>query len=153
MPDPAAVEELHRRLMTCWNSRDAGGYRDLFVAGGSMVGFDGSTVRSADEIGEHLRAIFADHATPTYVWIVRDVRELAPDVALLLADVGMVPPGGADIVPEANAVQSMVAVGTDGLCVAHFHNTPAAFHGRPDAVTRLTEELRAELRRGRSVGG
>ena len=84
------------------------------------------------------------------MWIVREVRELTPEVALLLADVGMVPPGGTDIVPEANAVQSMVAVHTDGeVRIAHFHNTPAAFHGRPDAVTQLTEALRVELRRGR----
>jgi len=154
MPDARAVEELHRRLMTCWNSRDAAGYSDLFVADGTIVGFDGSTVSSVTDIGDHVGGIFADHDTPTYVWVVREVRELAPDVALLLADVGMVPPGGADIAPEANAVQSMVAVRTDGgLRVAHFHNTPAALHGRPDAVERLTEELRAELRRGRGDGG
>jgi hypothetical protein len=55
----------------------------------------------------------------------------------------MVPPGGDDINPAANAVQALIAVETgDGWRAAHFHNTPA-FHGRPDEVDALTAELRA----------
>jgi hypothetical protein len=60
----------------------------------------------------------------------------------------MVPPGATDIKPEVNAIQVLVAVRRDGVWrVAHFQNTPAAFHGRPEAAKALTEELRVELTR------
>jgi len=60
--------------------------------------------------------------------------------------VGMVPPGQSDIVPKVNALQVVVTVEADGVWqVAHFQNTPAAFHQRPEAVDDLTAELHAVL--------
>jgi hypothetical protein len=42
----------------------------------------------------------------------------------------------------------MVAVRTaDGWRITLLQNTPAQFHGRPEAVEALTTELRAELNR------
>lgn len=80
--------------------------------------------------------------------MVRSVRFADPDVALLRAEVGMVPPDGDDLVPERNAVHFMVAVRTaDGWRITLLQNTPAQFHGRPEAVEALTTELRAELNR------
>ncbi len=77
---------------------------------------------------------------------VREVRHLAEGVALLRAVAGLVPPGGSDLNPDANAVQALVAVRTaDGWRVAHFQNTPAAFHGRPEEADALTAELRDVL--------
>jgi uncharacterized protein (TIGR02246 family) len=79
---------------------------------------------------------------------VRDVRSLSADVALLRAAVGMVPPGGDDINPATNAIQSLVAVRLEGRWqVALYQNTPAAFHGRPEAAVELTDELRGLLAR------
>jgi hypothetical protein len=58
----------------------------------------------------------------------------------------MVPPGASDINPATNAVQSLVAVRREGVWrIALFHNTPAAFHGRPEESEKLTDELRAAL--------
>ena len=52
----------------------------------------------------------------------------------------------------ANAVQSLVVVLEAGQPkIAHFQNTPAAFHGRPDLTEQLTEELTAVYRSGRTV--
>ena len=145
--DESAVESLYRALLERWNERDAGGYAALFAEDGSVVGFDGSQVDGRAEIGSHLRGIFGDHPTAAYVAIVREVRRLAPEVALLRAVVGMVPPGGSDLNPAANAVQSLVAARLDGRWrIALFQNTPAAFHGRPEASEQLTEELRQALR-------
>jgi uncharacterized protein (TIGR02246 family) len=144
--DAAAVEALYRRLLACWNERDSQGFAALFDEDGTQVGFDGSQVNGRGEIGAHLGAIFRDHMTATYVAKVREVRGLATDVALLRANVGMVPPGQKTLNPAANAVQSLVAVCRDGRwSIAHFHNTPAQFHGRPEAVQTLTEELSALL--------
>lgn len=59
----------------------------------------------------------------------------------------MVPPGGSDINPAVNAIQSLVAVRREDLWrIALFQTTPAAFHGRPELSEQLTSELRRELR-------
>jgi uncharacterized protein (TIGR02246 family) len=141
------LETLHRILLDRWNQCDAGGYGALFADDGTMVGFDGTPVESPAAIVEHLRGIFADHRTGTYVAKVREVRPLGAGTALLRAVAGLVPPGGSDVNPGANAVQVLVAVlDADGAWrVAHFQNTPAAFHGRPDAADALTAELQAVL--------
>ena len=144
MASSDAVRALHQELLERWNERDAAGYGALFTDDGSLVGFDGSCVESGTAITESLQAIFDDHTPATYVAKVREVRELGPGVVLLRAVVGMVPPGADDINPDTNAVQGLVAVETsDGWRVAHFANTPAAFHGRRDEAEALTAELRA----------
>jgi uncharacterized protein (TIGR02246 family) len=146
MTDLAHVETLYRSLLARWNERDAAGYGALFTADGSLVGYDGSNVESAASITEHLAAIFSDHVPATYVAKVREIRELGDGVALLRGVVGMVPPGTTELNPERNAVQALVAVETgDGWRVAHFQNTPAAFHGRPEEAEALTTELRQVL--------
>ena len=93
-----------------------------------------------------MRQIFADHPTAAYVGKVREVRFLAPEVALLRAVAGMVPPGRSDLNPAVNTVQSLVAAKQDGRWrIALYQNTPAQFHGRPDLAEELTEELRQLL--------
>ena len=140
------IEALYDRLLTAWNERDAHAWGDCFAETGSLVGFDGSEVATRAAIVDHLAGIFADHRPATYVWKVREVRELVPTVVLLRAVVGMVPPGGGDLNPYVNAIQSMVAVsGPDGWRIAHLQSTPAAFHGRPEAQAALAAELRALL--------
>ena len=45
-----------------------------------------------------------------------------------------------------NAHQTLVAVKHDGLWrIQLFQNTPAQFHGRPELVQHMTEELRQVL--------
>jgi hypothetical protein len=56
----------------------------------------------------------------------------------------MIPYGQQDLKPELNAIQTLVAVKRDDHWRgAMFQNTPAAFHGRPHEVKKLTDELRA----------
>jgi uncharacterized protein (TIGR02246 family) len=84
--------------------------------------------------------------TATYVSKIRRVRFLAPEVAILRAVVGMVPPGKQDINPNTNAIQTLVATKQkDQWHIALFQKTPAQFHGRPELVEALTEELRQLL--------
>jgi hypothetical protein len=53
---------------------------------------------------------------------------------------------GVNLNPAVNAVQSLVAVKNAGEWrIALFQNTPAQFHGRPELVQELTEELRGLL--------
>lgn len=141
------TRDLHARLVEAWDKRNAREFALQFASDGVLIGFDGSQVNGQLEVGAHLTEIFSHHQTPVYVSIVRDVRSIAPDVTLLRANTGLVPPGKDDIDPALNAVQSMVAVQKGGTWkIALFQNTPAAFHDRPDAVKKLTEELRAKLR-------
>jgi uncharacterized protein (TIGR02246 family) len=154
--DRDELRSLHHQLLECWNARDGEALAVLFTEDGNLVGFDGSTVDGRPQIRAHYLEIFADHQTAAYVGKVREVRHLAPEVALLRAVVGMVPPGQSDINPAVNAIQTLVAVRQGGgWRVALFQNTPAAFHGRPELRQQLTEELR-ELRRrdgAASLGG
>ncbi len=141
------TRDLYARLIEAWDKRNARDYALQFTSDASLVGFDGTQVNGQLDIGAHLSEVFTHHQTPRYVSIVRDVRLLANDVTLLRANTGLVPAGKDDIDPALNAVQSMVAVQKGGTWkIALFHNTPAAYHMRPDLGKQLTEELRAKLR-------
>lgn len=144
--DGSAVNDLYRQQLDGWNTRNADALGALYAEDANVIGFDGSQVDGRAEIEAHFRQIFADHQTATYVGKIREVRFLNPDVAILRAVAGMVPPGKSDLNPDANAVQTLVAVRQgDRWQIALYHNTPAAFHGRPEASQALTEELRRLL--------
>jgi uncharacterized protein (TIGR02246 family) len=151
MNDELEVHALYQELLERWNERNAQGYADLFLEDGGIVGFDGSTVDTRAEIFAHLAEIFTHHATAEYVAKIRSVRFLNPDVAVLSAVAGLVPPGGSDINPAVNAVQTLVAQRKDQWRIALFQNTPAAFHGRPELGQALTKELQAVLEAKRSA--
>lgn len=141
------IVSLYRQLLEAWNNRDATAYARLFSEKGSIVGFDGSTANGRAEIAAHLKPIFADHPTARYVSKVRDVRDLSTGTALLRAVAGMIPPGKDRLMPERNAIQTLVAshqtVG--GWQIEMFQNTPARVDGRPEEADRLTRELEGEL--------
>ena len=144
--EATAIASLYQALLDCWNRRAADDYAARFTEECNLVGFDGSQIDGRSEVAAHLRQIFANHQTAAYVGKVREVRFLTPDVAILGAVAGMVPPGQTDLNPAVNAVQTLVAMKREGAWrIELFHNTPAAFHGRPDLSEQLTEELRAVL--------
>jgi uncharacterized protein (TIGR02246 family) len=145
---------LYTEMIAAWNRRDADGFAGVFAENGSAVGFDGSPLNGRAEISATLRDIFASHATAAYVAKVREVRRLTPEVTLLRAAVGMVPPGQSEVNPAVNAIQSVVIVEQDGIPrIALLQNTPAAFHGRPHLAEQMTGELNEVLRTGQIVVG
>ena len=151
MPDDMeAVRTLYFTLLDEWNRRDARCMASLFAPEGGQVGFDGSTANGPREIEAHLRPIFSDHPTARFIGKVREVRLIGRDTALLRAVAGMVPPGEDHIKSDRNAIQTLVASKADDgrWLIEMFHNTPAAFHGRPEEAKRLTDELEAELSGG-----
>jgi uncharacterized protein (TIGR02246 family) len=142
-----ALTALYHRMLDAWNSRSAADVAATLAEDGTMIGFDGSEHHGRAEVTTQLGAIFADHPTAAYVAKVRGVRMLGADAAVLSAVVGMVPPGAADLKPELNAVQTMVAAREDGEWqIVLMQNTPAQYHGRPELVEKLTDELREDLR-------
>jgi len=139
------VRDLYRRLLDAWNNASAGEFVTLFASDGNVVGFDGSPMNGQTAIKAALDAIFADHEPATYVGIVREVRFIADDVAVLRAVAGMVPRADSEL-NDHLAIQSLVAT-QDGARwkIALWQNTPAAFDGRPEARQELFAELRAAL--------
>ncbi len=144
--DEEALRGLYRDLLDAWNQRSANQFAAQFEDVCNVVGFDGSLMNARREIEAELSRIFADHVTASYVGIVREVRFLTPEAALLRSVAGMVPPGQSDINPAVNTIQSLVAVKRESRWrITLYQNTPAQFHGRPDLVQSLTEELRTLL--------
>jgi uncharacterized protein (TIGR02246 family) len=72
----------------------------LFAENGNIIEFDGSPANGKIEIQQHLSQIFSDHRVASYVGIIRGIRFLSADVAILRAVAGMVPPGQNDINPN-----------------------------------------------------
>jgi uncharacterized protein (TIGR02246 family) len=145
--DESAIRSLYQTMLDCWNRRNGAEMAAVFTDDASLVGFDGSSMEGRAEVNSMLGQIFAHHPTAAYLSIVRSVRFLTPEVAVLRAVVGMVPPGQSDLNPAINAVQTLVATKRDGRwLIAVFQNTPAAFHGRPELSEKLTHELRQALR-------
>lgn len=142
--DEAAVARLYEAVISGWNAHDGEAFAAPFAEDGTVIGFDGSEVDGRDAIAAEMASVFADHETAPYVAKVKSVRVLGSEVALLRAVVGMIPPGQAELEPARNAHQTVIAVRRDGEWgILLLQNTPAQFHGRPDLVERLTEELRA----------
>jgi uncharacterized protein (TIGR02246 family) len=144
------VRDIYERMIAGWNAGDAAAMTRDFADDGQIVGFDGSEVSGRERIATYLAGIFADHKVASFVTLVREVREIAPDVMLLRAHAGMVPPGKSEINRATNAVQSLMAVKRGGRWqIALFQNTPAAWHGRDDDANALTAELQAAFNASR----
>jgi uncharacterized protein (TIGR02246 family) len=141
-----AARTLYQRLIDGWNDQDAQAMAAAVAPDGLVIGFDGSQMPGREAVAKELGAIFADHETATYVVIVRSVVALGADVALLHAVAGMVPPGGSEVMPDRNQIQTVVArpEGDDWL-VGLFQTTPARFDGRPELSDALTAELGEKL--------
>jgi uncharacterized protein (TIGR02246 family) len=144
--DERAVAQLYEAVISGWNEHDGGAFAAPFAVDGTVIGFDGSESDGRDAIASEMTQIFADHETAPYVAKLKSVLLLSPEVALLRAVVGMIPPGKAELEPSRNAHQTVIAVKRDGeWSILLFQNTPAQFHGRPELVERLTQELRESI--------
>lgn len=137
------VNLLYQELMYAWNNRSASEMAKKFTDEGELIGFDGSQVIGRKEILSHLKPIFENHPTPPFVSKVKRIQPLGPGTVLLRATVGMVSPGETELNPELNAHQTLIAVKRgEEWRIELFQNTPARFHGRPELVEEMTEELR-----------
>jgi uncharacterized protein (TIGR02246 family) len=140
------VRRLYAAILDGWNRADGDAFANPFAEDGEVIGFDGTPVAGRTNIAEAMNAIFRDHKTGSYVGVVRHVREVGEGAALLRAVSGVVPAEAEDINPALNTIQSLVAEQQNGVWrVVLYHNTPAAFHGRPDDADKLSAELRAAL--------
>ena len=145
--DEVEVRALYLRLLDSWNERNSNEFASQFSDEGTFIGFDGTQVNGSTEIEAHLLKIFSDHVPGHYVGKVRHVQLLSPSVALLNGIAGMVPAGRLDIEPKLNAVHTLVSLNRNGKewRIVLFQNTPAQFHGLPEQVKKMTDELQELL--------
>lgn len=137
---------LYHNLLDHWNNNNASSFANLFAEDGDVVGFDGSQMKGPVEIQAELSKIFSNHKVSSYVSIIREIRPLSSSTYLLRAVVGMVPSGQKEINPKVNAIQSLIAsTENDEMKILLFQNTPAAFHGREQLSSELTQELQETL--------
>ncbi|MFD4422663.1 SgcJ/EcaC family oxidoreductase [Agromyces sp. NPDC058484] len=141
MDAEVAARTLYQRLLDGWNARDAEAMTSVLAADALVVGFDGSQMDGREAATSELDRIFADHEPARYVARIRWVRSQGDDSALLYAVAGMVAPGSSEIMPDRNAVQTVIARAGDSWTVALFQTTPAVFDGRPELSEALTAEL------------
>src|SRR5690606_1355467 len=140
--DKTEIEKLHADLLNAWNKQDAAKMASLFTDNGISIGIDGSEYNGRNEIENERRKIYKDHQTAEYIWKVKGIHFLHEEVATLRAIVGMISHRQKDINPAANAIQTIIAIKQEsGWKIELFQNTPAQFHGRPEAVAEMTKEL------------
>lgn len=141
-----AVQEVYRQLITAWNEHNAAVFSSLFQEKGNAVGFDGSELNGREAIKASLQQVFTDHTPPGYIYIIKEVRNLTDTVVLLKAVVGMALAGSSTIMPDRNAIQSLVACLYNGKWqIALFQNTPARLDGNSGASMAITNELQAVI--------
>ena len=142
----AQIRTIYQRLLEAWNAQDADAFSSLFADDGYVVGFDGSEMTGRKDIRQQLSEIFTHHEVASYVSIIRDVKQWSPNIYMLKATAGMLPPEQSTINPKVNAVQTLVARFDDEeLKIVFFQNTPAAYHGRPEKTEQLTKDLNAAV--------
>jgi uncharacterized protein (TIGR02246 family) len=140
--DITAGQNLYYQLIEAWNDRNAQSFANLFADDSICIGFDGTEMFGNQEILSSLSKIFKDHLTAKYVSLIRETKRLNNNMVLVRAHVGMLLPNASRIAPDRNAIQVMVAhIENNSSPILLFQNTPAQFHGRPEAQEKFTLEL------------
>ena len=143
-PHDTQIRALYARFLAGWNQRSGVTVSSVFADDGEIIDLDGTLRSGRLSIAADMRRLFAEHATPTFVGIVRSVRSLTERVAVLHAVAGMVPPGGEAVEPTLHTVHSLVAVEDGGRWkIAVLQSTPARYGGRAETLSALTAELEA----------
>jgi len=138
------VRALYDQLIAAWNDHEGEAMAKPFAEDGVIIGFDGSISSGRETIGAEMSTIFADHKTARYAVKVESVRPLGPQAMILRAIAGLVPPGQTSINSETNSHQTLIAEEQQGQWrIVLFQNTAAQFHGRPQLVEEMTQELQA----------
>ena len=143
-PQDTQIRALYARFLAGWNQRSGVTVSSVFADDGEWIDLDGTLRNGRLTIAADMRRMFTEHATPSFVGVVRSVRRLTESVAVLHAVAGMVPPGGYAVEPSLHAVHGLTAVEDAGRWkIAVLQSTPARFGGRADALAALTAELEA----------
>lgn len=140
MEHPIVV--LYQAFQKAWNDRDVASIGSAYAPTAIQVDFSGTTIVGADSMRGHFSRIFRDPKCGTMIGTIREIRELAPDVVLLRAVAGYVPPRRTRIDPRRTEVQTVVfSRKGSGWRIELFQVTPAALHGHPEIEEQLSHEI------------
>lgn len=143
-PQDSQIRALYARFLAGWNQRSGVTVSSVFADDGDLIDLDGTMRSGRLTIAAEMRRLFAEHATPTFVGVVRSIRSLTDGVAVLHAVAGMVPPGSEELDPALHTAHTLVAVEDGGRWrIAVLQSTPARYGGRAKALAALTAELQA----------
>ncbi|MDH7461651.1 SgcJ/EcaC family oxidoreductase [Chitinophagaceae bacterium 26-R-25] len=152
MNEELRMRKLYEQLIAFWNMRSGDKMSSLFADDGSIVGFDGTQENGREEISVHLNDIFKNYKSNPFVYLIREVRFLSDTTALVRAVAGIMPEYGAEMNPDLNIIQSVVAVKKgDEWKIALLQNTPASWLGRPEDAKALTKELEDAFKSARGL--
>lgn len=123
--DHAAVAELAQRLVAAWSGHDADAFADLFVDDGTMI-LPGVLRSGRAEIrGFMARAFDTEYKASHLTGQALGLRFLCPDVALLITEGGMLPPGATEVPGDQAIRATWLAVKRDGQwLLANYQNSP-----------------------------
>ncbi|MFD0900328.1 SgcJ/EcaC family oxidoreductase [Actinomadura sediminis] len=123
--DQAALAGLPQRLVEVWAAHDADGFGDLFTEDGTLV-LPGVYQAGRDAIRSFMREAFAGVYKGTRVTGKPvNARFLAPGVALLITEGGVIEAGRTELADEAAIRAGWLAVKQDGeWLLAAYQNSP-----------------------------
>ncbi|WP_067815098.1 SgcJ/EcaC family oxidoreductase [Actinomadura kijaniata] len=124
--DQAAVAALTQRVVAAWAYQDADSFAGVFTEDGTMI-LPGLFKKGPDEIRAHMKDAFETTYKGTQVTgRPVDLRFLAPDVALLLTQGGVLAAGESEVSDEQAIRASWLCVKRDGEWrLAAYQNSPA----------------------------
>ncbi len=120
-----AVSQVPARIVAAWAAHDAEAFAEVFVEDGTMI-LPGVYRQGRDQIAGFMRQAFAGPYRGTRVaGTPFDVRFLTPDVAIVLTEGGVIPPGF-DEPPAAATIRAswLLVRRAGGWHLAAYQNSP-----------------------------
>ncbi|GAB3885226.1 SgcJ/EcaC family oxidoreductase [Kibdelosporangium lantanae] len=126
--DVAGVQDVPARFVAAWADNDADSFASVCTEDATMVLPGGIFLRSRDEIRDFMAAGFAgDYKGTRVTGTPVSVRFLAPDVAVLITEGGVLDPGDTTVTAKRAIRAIWVLSRTDeSWLVSAYQNTPVA---------------------------
>lgn len=123
--DAAAIAALTQKVVAAWAYHDAETFASVFTDDGTMI-LAGSLSTGRDEIRDFMAAAFEGKYKGTQVTGKPiSIRALAPDVAILLSNGGVLEAGETEVSEDSAIRASWLVVRQDGQWwLAAYQNTP-----------------------------
>jgi uncharacterized protein (TIGR02246 family) len=124
--DAGAIAALTQKVSSSWAKGDADTFASVFADDGTMI-LAGVYCQGRDEVRDFMAKAFDGPYRGTQVTGTPiSIRKLAPDVAILLSDGGVIEAGASEVSEDSQIRASWLAVRQDDgeWLLAAYQNTP-----------------------------